>query len=138
MIIPRFLFAAALSLAPLQSVQAQDPGVVDTLDDIVVTARRSGAPIWRIQNGESVVILVGAIHGVPRQSSWKPDALVDAVAQADAVILSQSATMTMASDRPLSGWMRTSGLSHSLGDRGRIGLSCSVRGLDGTKSLGGG
>lgn len=86
--------ALVLSLTTPTSSPAQDE-ITATLDDVVVTARRSGAPVWRVQNGPSTVILVGSILGVPRETPWRPEALEAAVAQSDTVILSQSATMTL-------------------------------------------
>lgn len=92
--VPAALLAVALVLAPSATVNAQD-AVTTALDDIVVTARRSGAPVWRVQNGPSTVILVGSIPGVPRETPWRHEALEAAVGQADTVILSQSATMSL-------------------------------------------
>lgn len=86
--------AFVLSLATPAIACAQDQ-IAATLDDVVVVARRSGAPVWRVQNGASTVILVGSILSVPREAPWRPEALEAAVAQADAVILSQSATMSL-------------------------------------------
>ncbi|WP_332658107.1 TraB/GumN family protein [Brevundimonas sp.] len=58
---------------------AQTPAVEEpaasTLDDVIVTARRAGAPMWTVERGDSVVILIGSIEGVPRDYAWRPDAL---------------------------------------------------------------
>lgn len=86
--------AAVLSLTTPASSRSQDE-VAATLDDVVVVARRSGAPVWRVQNGPSTVMLVGSILSVPRETSWRPEALEAAVGQADTVVLSQSATMSL-------------------------------------------
>jgi hypothetical protein len=93
---PAALLAVALilSVTTPASARAQDE-VVATLDDVVVVARRSGAPVWRVQNGPSTVILVGSILSVPRETPWRPEALEAAVVQADTVILSQAATMSL-------------------------------------------
>lgn len=89
-----FAFALVLAMAVPGSSRSQEE-TATTVDDVVVTARRSGAPVWRVQNGPSTVILVGSILSVPRDTPWRPDALEQAVAQADTVILSQSATMSL-------------------------------------------
>lgn len=86
--------ALVLGLTTPASSRSQDE-VAATLDDVVVVARRSGAPVWRVENGPSTVILVGSILSVPRETPWRPEALEAAVAQADTVILSQSATMSL-------------------------------------------
>jgi len=86
--------AVVLALTAPGSSRSQDEAPA-TLDDIVVVARSSGAPVWRVRNGPGTVILVGSILSVPRETPWRPQALEAAVAQADAVILSQSATMSL-------------------------------------------
>lgn len=88
------VLALVVTLTTPVNSRAQDQDAT-TLDDVVVTARRSGAPVWRVQNGASTVILVGSILSVPRETPWRPEALEAAVAQADTVILSQSATMSL-------------------------------------------
>ena len=63
-----------LSLTAPAIARSQDE-IAATLDDVVVVARRSGAPVWRVQNGASTVILVGSILSVPRETPWRPGAL---------------------------------------------------------------
>jgi len=87
---------ASVSMATALPVLAQEPDTsATTLEDIVVVARRSGAPVWRVQNGDATVILVGSLSDVPADTPWRPEALEAAVAQADSIILSQSATMSL-------------------------------------------
>lgn len=81
----RFLAAGLFTVALLAGVgapdvpMAQTPGAEDeaasALDDVIVTARRAGAPMWTVERGDSVVILVGSIEGVPRDYLWRPEAL---------------------------------------------------------------
>ena len=56
---------------------------------IVVTAQRSGAPMWTIDSadGASTVILVGEIRRVPKATPWQPDRLKEATSEADRVII---------------------------------------------------
>ncbi|MEO0590891.1 MAG: TraB/GumN family protein [Pseudomonadota bacterium] len=56
---------------------------------IIVTAQRSGAPMWTIDtdDGSSTVILVGEIRRVPKATPWQPDRLKEAVSEADRVII---------------------------------------------------
>lgn len=58
----------------------------DRVDDIVVTARRAGAPMWTVERGDSTVILVGAISGVPRDFAWRPEALEEATARSQRIL----------------------------------------------------
>lgn len=57
-----------------------------TVDEIVVTARRAGLPIWTVERGDSTVILVGAISGVPRDYAWRPEALEAATLRSQRVL----------------------------------------------------
>ena len=75
-----------LALAP-QAVRAQTAEPEATVvEEVVVLARRSGAPMWEITRGDSTLILVGEIRGVPEATPWRPDALEKATLRADRVI----------------------------------------------------
>jgi len=62
---------------------------VSTVDDIVVTARRAEVPIWQVEQGGSTVILIGAIGGVPRDFSWRAEALEAATARSQRILYPQ-------------------------------------------------
>ncbi|MBX9613971.1 MAG: TraB/GumN family protein [Caulobacteraceae bacterium] len=84
------LTALILLGTPL-SAGAQDAGPdptagTDRVDDIVVVARRAGAPMWTVTRGDSTVILVGAISGVPRDFAWRPEALQAATSRSQRVL----------------------------------------------------
>lgn len=69
---------------------AQTPELpVAQLDDVVVLARRSGAPMWTVTRGDGTLILVGAITGIPRDLSWRPDDLEAAAARSDQILSPQ-------------------------------------------------
>lgn len=53
---------------------------------IVVTARRSGIPVWRVTSPTATVVLVGAIEEVSRGTRWDPGSLTSALRQADQII----------------------------------------------------
>ena len=59
------------------------------LDEVVVLARQSGAPMWTVTRGDSTLILVGSIRAIPRDVTWRPDALEQAAAKADLILLPQ-------------------------------------------------
>lgn len=63
---------------------AEDP--VDTVDEIVVEARRSGAPIWEVTRDGATVLLVGEISGVPEATPWSASALEAATARSQRVM----------------------------------------------------
>jgi hypothetical protein len=87
---PALLLAAGLSVAssaaPAQEAEPQDA--------IVVTAQRSGAPIWTIETTRGTVLLVGEIVAVPKATPWSPERLEDATARAQRVILGTKAKVS--------------------------------------------
>lgn len=78
-----FLGLAALLATPLA---AQEPEPASD-NAIVVTAQRSGAPMWTVDTPSGTIILVGEIRAIPKTTPWQPDRLKEATAQADRVIL---------------------------------------------------
>lgn len=74
-----FLLGVALSSTAL----AQDE---DTVEDIIVVARRSQTPIWEVSRGDRSLILVGNIRGLPRGFEWSPSGLEAATARADRIL----------------------------------------------------
>ena len=62
---------------------------VTTVDEIIVSARRTEAPIWEVKRGDSTLILVGAIEGVPRDVEWRPEALEAATRRAQRILFPQ-------------------------------------------------
>ena len=63
-------------------------------DEIIVTARRSGAPMWTLETPRGTVLLVGEITEVPKATPWYPDRLEEATARADRVILGTKAKVS--------------------------------------------
>ncbi len=66
------------------TVAAQQPPEENA---IVVTAQRSGAPMWTIDTPTGTVILVGDLRAIPKATPWEPARLEEATRQADRVIL---------------------------------------------------
>ncbi|MBU2587710.1 MAG: TraB/GumN family protein [Alphaproteobacteria bacterium] len=77
------LMALAGFTAPLAA--QEDPAPSENA--IVVTAQRSGAPMWTIDTPTGTIILVGEIRAIPKTTPWQPDRLKDATGQAQRVIL---------------------------------------------------
>jgi uncharacterized protein YbaP (TraB family) len=77
-------FALALCSAP---VLAQPLAEAETQNAIVVTAQRSGAPMWIVETPSGTVILVGEIRAIPKTTPWEPARLEEATRAADRVIL---------------------------------------------------
>jgi hypothetical protein len=85
----------AASAVASSAVSATEPTAADAAnDEIVVTARRSGAPMWTIQTRAGVVILVGEIAAVPKATPWRPERLEGATDRAQRVVLGTKAKVS--------------------------------------------
>jgi hypothetical protein len=78
--------AVLLVMTTSPSVAVSQDEDVSTVDEVVVTARRAGAPMWTVERGGSTVILVGAISGVPRNYEWRPEALEAATRRSQRIL----------------------------------------------------
>ena len=58
--------------------------------EVVVTARRTGVPVWNVTGPQGTLVLVGAINWVAPGTRWDPVSLTDAVRQADRVLFLNS------------------------------------------------
>lgn len=74
---------AALIATPLAAQDAP----AESGNAIVVTAQRSGAPMWVVETPTGTVILVGEIRAIPKTTPWEPARLEEATRAADRVIL---------------------------------------------------
>ena len=88
------LIIASTAMTSLAARASEPPATEQTQDEIVVTARRSGAPMWTIQTRTGVVILVGEIAGVPKATPWRPERLEGATDRAQRVILGTKAKVS--------------------------------------------
>lgn len=88
-------FATLLSvglLIPAEQALARQPQPAfnaepaHQLEEIVVTARRADMPIWEVSDGETTVILAGAIAGLPRGYEWRAEALEEATRRSDRIL----------------------------------------------------
>ncbi|MGI4817793.1 MAG: TraB/GumN family protein [Janthinobacterium lividum] len=82
--------ARADTPAAVQATPLVDPDAV-AVEEVVVSARRSGLPMWTVRRGdEGVLILAGTIREVPRGFIWREEALASAVERVDRVLVSQN------------------------------------------------
>lgn len=81
---------AALAATPLAAQDAPAPTESENAPEnaIVVSAQRSGAPMWTVTTATGTVILVGEIRAIPKATVWEPARLEEATRAADRVILS--------------------------------------------------
>lgn len=81
-------FSLSLFIGTMGPAWAQEPEPT-TVEEVVVLARRSGAPMWTVTRGDSTLILVGAITGIPSDLSWRPDDLEAAAARSQQILTPQ-------------------------------------------------
>jgi len=79
------LLSALTAMPPLAAQDARTPA--ESENAIVVTAQRSGAPMWIVETPSGTVILVGEIRAIPETTPWEPARLEEATRAADRVIL---------------------------------------------------
>ncbi len=91
---------ALASAAPAQNKAADSVQV----EDIVVTGRRSGVPMWTVRGDTTTLVLVGGINGVSKSTHWDPAALTEAMRKADRVMFPQSFALTASPFRAI-GWL---------------------------------
>jgi hypothetical protein len=80
-------FLGILAVALAVPLAAEDEPAPTSTNSIVVTAQRSGAPMWVIETDRGTVILVGEMRNVPKSTPWQPERLQEATAEASRVIL---------------------------------------------------
>lgn len=80
------LAACAIATGTIASAQQPPPRTDPRVEDILVTGRRSGIPIWHVHGPTTSIVLVGTIDGVTRDTKWDPAALVDALRKSDRVM----------------------------------------------------
>jgi uncharacterized protein YbaP (TraB family) len=93
---------AACALAPAAAQNKADDRA--QVEDIVVTGRRSGVPMWTVRGDTTTLILVGGINGVAKTTHWDPAALTEALRKADRVMFPQSYALTASPFRAI-GWI---------------------------------
>ena len=88
------LLTLALALASGSLPAAAQEAAPDSVEEVVVTARTSGAPMWTVRTDAGVVLLVGEIRNVPKATPWYPDRLERAAGGAQRIILGTKAKVS--------------------------------------------
>ncbi len=89
---------AVISIALLMTCVGAVPAFAQNAyqaDEIVVSARRSGIPVWRIKSDTATVVLVGTIAGVTTTTKWDSTGLVNELRKADRVMFPVSADVSV-------------------------------------------
>lgn len=82
------LVCTALACAAIAPASAQLPSAATEaqVEEIVVTAQRSGIPVWHVKGPKGSAVLVSSIGGVVTGTKWDPASLDAALAMSDRVI----------------------------------------------------
>jgi hypothetical protein len=84
----------ALALASAALPAAAQEAAPDAAEEVVVTARNSGAPMWTVRTPAGVVLVVGEMRNVPKATPWYPDRLEKAASGAQRIILGTKAKVS--------------------------------------------
>lgn len=96
--------AAAMAAIAAASA-AQTPAAQQSqANEVVVTGRRSGVPLWTVRSDTTTLVLVGAIEGVSKTTYWDPAALTEALRKADRLMFPEMQEFT-ASPFKMIGWL---------------------------------
>lgn len=90
--VPMFALALAAALAAVGAAAVAEPPNHE--NEIVVTARLSGAPMWTVETDQGAVVLVGEIREVPEATPWQPERLQAATKGAQRVLLGTKAKVS--------------------------------------------
>lgn len=85
--------AAMAALAAASAAQTPTAGQSQA-NEVVITGRRSGVPLWTVRSDQTTLVLVGTIEGISKTTYWDPGALTDALRKADRVVFPQSHAFT--------------------------------------------
>lgn len=93
----RAIFSVGLAFCAATSVLAQSPSAPSSAqaDDIVVTAQRSGIPVWRVTGPTTTIVLVGSIKTVAAGTKWDPAPLEAALAKADRIMFPETSAISV-------------------------------------------
>lgn len=92
-----------LFVALAATIQSPDSSI-HASEEILVTARRTGIPVWRARRGGSTLILVGTITDIAKGTPWNSHALAATIGRSDRVMYPQSVGLT-ASPFQMIGWL---------------------------------
>ena len=96
--------AAAIALASVSSQAGAAQAPPDPAAEIIVTAQRTGVPVWRVSRGGATLVLFGTIDDIARDTKWNADALDRTIARADRVMFPEVVGLS-ASPFQLIGWL---------------------------------
>lgn len=90
----KMIGAAAMAAIALESAAPAQKSASGQVEEIVVTGRKSGVPMWTVRGEQTTLVLVGTIEGVSKTTYWDPAALTEALRKADRVVFPQSHVFT--------------------------------------------
>lgn len=89
--------ALGMSIAAAPAAWGAQAPDAQQVQEIVVTAQRSGVPVWRVDGPKTTIFLVGSIDGVSKDTRWNPGALTETLRKADRVMYPSTIGLTLSS-----------------------------------------
>jgi hypothetical protein len=85
---------AAVCTAAVGLARAQQQPANSAVEEIVVTARRTGIPVWKVTGPKTTIVLIGSIEDVSKDTRWDPGALTETLRKADRVMFPSMVGLT--------------------------------------------
>ena len=82
----RAALSGALALCIAATPASAQVAAAADAEEIVVTAQRTGIPVWRVNGPSGTVVLIGSIDGMSKDTRWDPYALTETIKKADQVM----------------------------------------------------
>jgi uncharacterized protein YbaP (TraB family) len=80
------VIAALMAALPRAAAVAQSADAPATIEEITITGRYPGPPLWRVSAGEHVLFIFGDLSPVPKGLDWDPRNAERAIGVADRLI----------------------------------------------------
>lgn len=89
------LCLALASATPAAHAQTAPAPNAAQAEEIVITAQRSGIPVWLVTGPRGTAVLVGTIRDVAKTTRWDPAPLEAAIARADRIMFLDSTSFSL-------------------------------------------
>lgn len=90
-----FWRTAAACLALASSCAGAAESAAPVIEEVLVTGEHPGPGLWRISNGEHVLLILGTYEPLPRELVWRSEEMELAITEAQQVIGNYSASFSL-------------------------------------------
>src|SRR5687768_16455607 len=100
----RALRSVALLAAPLDQsavpAQMQDTKIAEELDEVVVSGRMPGPPLWKVTSGEHVLWILPIVKLYPKKMEWESARVQKLISESQEYIFRPYATYSVSTSNP--------------------------------------